>query len=208
MKIEGVQRAAGYPPNNNVLATGSTTVAGAGWYSFVLSPAISLLAGAHFDIVIALIHPTTLYSTGERPGGQSWLWNGSGWQSPRQLRFQVQDVDDRAHADSGSDPGSDPSSDCSSDCSAHADSHIGRTENNPHAHRHGIEQLKVWSLQLSESATAALISEGSGAPGASPASGVQGDMTTANTPSASPRLGLELQAALAIRHCRSLRRSS
>lgn len=84
VKIEGIQRGvAGFPPNNSVLATGSTTVTAAGWYSFALSPAISLLAGGHFNIVITLSTPQTLYATWDAyPGGQSWLWNGLTWQSP------------------------------------------------------------------------------------------------------------------------------
>jgi hypothetical protein len=83
VKIEGIERSAGYPPNNNVLATGTTTVAMEGWYSFALSPAISLLAGGHFAIVVAFASTQSLYATGDHyPGGQVWLGSGSSWGPP------------------------------------------------------------------------------------------------------------------------------
>jgi hypothetical protein len=83
VKIEGVQRSTGYPPNNTVLATGTTTVTMEGWYSFALSPAISLLAGAHFTIVVAFSSTQSLYATGDHyPGGQVWLGSGSTWGPP------------------------------------------------------------------------------------------------------------------------------
>jgi hypothetical protein len=181
VKIEGVQRSAGYPPNNNVQATGSTTVTTEGWYSFALSPAISLLAGGHFNIVIALGNPQTLYSTGDAyPHGQVWLWNGSTWQSPG----ANSDFDFRSWMIAPT-PTPTPAP-----TAAPTPTPASGTKTTPKPTAKASSSSS--ELAASESATAALISEASSSSGASvasPTSGVQGAMATANTPSAAPGLG-------------------
>ena len=71
---------AGYPPNDHVEATPSTIVTTAGWYSFALSPTISLLAGGHFSIVTALSPSQSAYYNWDAyPGGKVWALSGSTW---------------------------------------------------------------------------------------------------------------------------------
>jgi hypothetical protein len=82
IQIQGIQRAPGYPPSSTVLAQGSAHISKLGWYSFALSPAISVLAGGRFAIVVSVTNMLIESSGDTYSGGQLWeQWNGA-WVPP------------------------------------------------------------------------------------------------------------------------------
>ncbi|MGD0019678.1 MAG: hypothetical protein ABSD62_10530 [Candidatus Limnocylindrales bacterium] len=92
VQIEGVRRVAGFPPNSTPVATGLADVSTDGWYTFNLSPAISLLAGGRFAVVASFTGTQGFHVSGDAyPGGQFWGLSGSTWSSvgPYDVRFKT-----------------------------------------------------------------------------------------------------------------------
>jgi hypothetical protein len=92
VQIEGVRRAPGYPPNSTPVATGVADVSADGWYTFNLSPAISLLAGGRFAVVVSFTSSQGFHVSGNAySGGEFWWLSGSTWSSggPYDVRFKT-----------------------------------------------------------------------------------------------------------------------
>jgi hypothetical protein len=72
VSIDGYARATG-EPDDNTLSSGEAHVSSAGWYSFQLAPAVNLLAGGHFTIVVYTSATQTIFHSGNLyPGGETW----------------------------------------------------------------------------------------------------------------------------------------
>lgn len=71
--IDGYDRATGEPDDNSQ-ASGKAHVSSAGWYSFQLTPAINLLAGGHFAIVLYTSDTQKIFCSGGNSysGGETW----------------------------------------------------------------------------------------------------------------------------------------